>query len=96
MKNDSKVILQKPKPFIAPGSEIPVTLEEIERRKRILKRLEEIGENPTRVTEDEYVNPYKLEVISLINEDKEVPEELMKKIEEFDKKHYRTTSNDIQ
>lgn len=93
MKNDSKVILQKPKPFIAPGSQIPVTSEEIERRKKRLERLEQIGEKPTRVTEDEYVNPYRLEAIALINEDKEVPEELMNKIDEFDKAHYKSIRN---
>ena len=94
MKNNSNVLLQKPKPFIAPGSQIPVTSEEIEKREKRIERLEQIGEHPTRVTEDEYVNPYKLEAIALINADKEVPEELMKKIEEFDKAHYNVTSNE--
>lgn len=87
MKNDSKVLLQKPKPFIAPGSQIPVTSKDIEKRKRKIERLEQIGERPTRVTEEEFENPYKLEAIALITEDKEVPEELLKKIEEFEKAH---------
>ncbi len=36
--------------------------------------------------DSEYVNPYKIESIILINQDKDVPEELIKKIEEYDKK----------
>ena len=90
MKNNSNALTKKPKPFIAPGSQIPVTPEELEKRQRRLERLEQIGEHPTRVTEEEYVNPYKLEAIVLINADKDVPEELMKKIEEFDKAHFVT------
>lgn len=85
MKKNPNILLQKPKPFIVPGSQNPVTAEEIERRKRRIERLEKIGERPTRVTEEEYVNPYKLKAIALISEDKDVPEELMKKIEDFER-----------
>lgn len=85
MKNDLNVVLQKPEPFIAPESQVPVSNDEIEKRKRMIARLEQIGEKPTRVTDNEYENPYKLEAIALIAEDKEVPEELMKKIEGFER-----------
>ena len=85
MKNDLNVVLQKPEPFIAPESQKPISNDEIEKRKRMIARLEQIGENPTRVTDNEYENPYKLEAIALIAEDKDVPEELMEKIEEFER-----------
>ena len=92
MKKNADILLEKPKPFIAPDSQIPVTSQEIERRKRRLERLKEIGERPTRVTEEEFVNPYKLEAIALISEDKEVPKELIKKIEEFENTHFLNNS----
>lgn len=76
-----------PKPFIAPGSETPITPQEIEKREERIKKLEQIGEHPTRVTEDEFENPYKLKAIALISEDKEVPEELLKQIEVFEATH---------
>ena len=38
-------------------------------------------------TEQEYENPYKVEALIYISEDKSIPEELLKKIEEFDKAH---------
>ena len=85
MKKEKNVSLQKPKPFIAPGSQNPITEEDIKKRQRKIERLEQIGERPTRVTEDEYENPYKLQAIALIEGDKDVPDELIKKIEEFEK-----------
>ena len=87
MKNDSNVLLKKPKPFIAPGSQESVTNEDIEKRKRKIERLEQIGERPTRVTEEEFENPYKLQAIALIEADKDIPEELLKKIKDFEKEH---------
>ena len=90
MKKNQQLSHQKPKPFIAPGSETPVTSKEIERRERIIKLLEQIGEHPTRVTEDEFENPYKLKAIALISEDKDVPAELLEKIKKFDEEHSRS------
>ena len=40
-----------------------VNIAELEKRQKRIKRLEQLGEHPTTVTEEEYVNPYKLEVI---------------------------------
>ncbi len=85
MKKETNVLLQKPKPFIAHGSQAPITEEDVKKRERKIKRLEQIGERPTRVTEEEYENPYKIQAIALIEEDKDVPEELIKKINEFGK-----------
>lgn len=78
---------KKPKPFIAPGSQTPITAQEIERRKRQIERLEMIGETPTRVTDEEFENPYKLKAIELIAEDKDVPEDILREIQEFEKKY---------
>ena len=88
MKKETNVSLQKPKPFIAPGSQTPITEDDIKKRERKIERLERIGERPTRVTEDEYENPYKMQAIALIEEDKDVPEELIKKIKEFEKSSF--------
>lgn len=90
MKKETYVSLQKPKPFIAPGSQTPITEEDIKKRKRKIERLEQIGERPTRVTEEEYENPYKLQAIALIEEDKDVPEELIKQIKEFEKTYLKS------
>lgn len=89
MKKETYVSLQKPKPFIASGSQTPITEEDIKKRKRKIERLEQIGERPTRVTEEEYENPYKLQAIALIEEDKDVPEELIKQIKEFEKTYLK-------
>ena len=89
MKKETYVSLQKPKPLIAPGSQTPITEEDIKKRKRKIERLERIGERPTRVTEEEYENPYKLQAIALIEEDQDVPEELIKQIKEFEKTYLK-------
>ena len=86
--NDSEMVAKWKrvlKDIKEPESQTPVSNDEIEKRKRMIARLEQIGENPTRVTDNEYENTYKLEAIALIAEDKDVPEELMKKIEEFER-----------
>lgn len=78
----------KPAPFIAFGSTEPISDEEIEKRKRIIERAEKLGIHVTSLdTEVEYENPYKLEALVFIWDDKPVPEELMKKIEEFESSH---------
>ena len=87
MKKDAQTLLQKPKPFIAPGSETPITSEEIKKRERRIELLEMIGEHPTRVTNVEFENPYRLKAIALIYEDKDIPEELLEKIKKFDEEH---------
>ena len=91
MKKNAQVLLQRPKPFIAPGSETPITSEEIEKRELRIKLLEQIGEHPTRVTENEFENPYRLKAMALISEDKDVPEELLQKIKSFDEEHHNLT-----
>ena len=91
MKKEFETVTEKtnrPIPFIAFGSSEPVTLEEIEKRKRIIERAEELGINITGVdTEKEYENPYKVEALIYIMDDKQIPEELIKKIQEFEEQH---------
>ena len=75
-------------PVIAPYSDIPVTEEEIRKRQVRLKRLEEIGASCTKFDgENETENPYRVQAMLYIMQDKEVPEDLKKKIKEFDKKY---------
>lgn len=86
--------INKPIPFIAFGSSEPVTPEEIEKRKRIIERAEELGINITGVdTENEYENPYKVEALIYIMDDKNVPEDLIKKIQEFEMTHEKSEAN---
>lgn len=78
-----------PKPFIAPGSDVKPTKEELKKRQKKYNMLERIGVKTTIVGGDvdpEYENPYRIEAMILINQDKDVPEELIQKIEEYDKK----------
>ncbi len=79
---------KKPAPFIAPGSEIPVTPEELERRKRKRQRLEKLGIDPTKIVDDgESENPYLVEAMVYISQDKDVPEEILRKIKQYDEEH---------
>lgn len=83
-----KNIDTKLKPFIAPGSTTKVTKEEIEARKKKIRRAEEIGQRITRVDDEAgYENPYRAKALYYIANGKEVPAELKKKIIEFDEKH---------
>lgn len=83
-----KTVNNKPKPFVAPGSNIKPTIEEIKDRELRIKRADEIGASITRVTdEQEYENPYRVKALIYINANKEVPEELKQKIKEFDNRH---------
>ena len=83
-KKEQQIISEKPKPFYAFGSKEEVTEEEVKRRKIQMERAEKLGESFTKVTEEEWVNPYKIQALALIAEDKPIPEELIKKIEEFE------------
>ncbi|WP_026658400.1 hypothetical protein [Butyrivibrio sp. AC2005] len=93
MKKTSNNV-SKPQPFIAPGSEKKLTPEEINKRKVKFERLEKIGEKHTIITgydgEGETENPYRIKAMILINQDKDVPEELIKQIEEYDKQLLKT------
>lgn len=72
----------------APYSDIPVTEEEIRKRQVRLKLLEEIGASCTKFDGgNETENPYRVQALIYIMQDKEVPEDLKKKIKEFDKKY---------
>ena len=87
--------ISKPQPFVAPGSEKKPTSDEIAKRQVKYERLEKIGEKHTIVTgmditEGEIENPYRVKAMVLINQDKEVPEELLKQIEEYDQELLNT------
>lgn len=84
-KKEQQIASEKPEPFFAFGSQEDVTEAEIENRKIRMERAEQIGECFTKVTEEEWVNPYKIQALALIAEDKPIPEELLKQIEEFEK-----------
>lgn len=74
--------------FFAPESNIPITQEEIEKRKRRVARAEAIGSSITRVTtEPEHENPYRAQALAYIIEDKDIPDELLLKIKEYDLKY---------
>lgn len=79
---------EKPAPFIAIGSTEPVSKEEVEKRRRIIERAEKLGIKVTSLdSEHEYENPYKVEALVYIINDEPVPEELIKKIQDFEEKH---------
>ena len=82
------------KPFIAPGSTDVVTQEEIQQRVERVRRAEEIGQSITRVdTEDGYENPYSVKALYYIANDLEVPDELKRKIQEFEAQHEMKKQN---
>ena len=86
--NDAIEKKVKPEPFIAFGSEEPISSDEIEKRKRVIDRAEKLGIKVTSLdTELEYENPYKVEALVYIMKDEPVPEELVKKIQEFEERH---------
>ena len=75
-------------PFIAPGSDISVTEEELTERKLKMQKLQEIGIDITRIDDsNERENPYRLQAMCLINDGKDVPLSLMKQIKDFEKKY---------
>ncbi|MBO4396490.1 MAG: hypothetical protein J5819_09115 [Eubacterium sp.] len=75
-------------PFIAPNAKAP-SKEELARRKRKYYRLLSIGVDPTLLVdeESERENPYIIEAMVLINEDKDVPPELLEKINRFNQEN---------
>lgn len=96
--NVSKKVL---KPFIAPGSDVPVTQEEIEKRKRRMERAENLGQSLTKITFEkdgieEYENPYRVKALEYIMADKEVPEELKDKIVEFEKEYKKAIRKQVK
>lgn len=59
-----------------------------EKRKRIIERAEKLSIHVTSLdTEVEYENPYKVEALVYIWDDKPVPQELIQRIEEFENAH---------
>ena len=95
MKKQQNTV-SKPSPFIAPGSEKKPSTDELKKRQIKFERLEKIGEKHTIVTgqditEGEMENPYRIKAMVLINQDKDVPEELIRQIEEYDKTMLGTT-----
>ena len=96
--NASKKVL---KPFIAPGSDVLVTQEEVEKRKRRMERAEALGQSLTKITFEkdgieEYENPYRVKALEYIMADKEVPEELKNKIVEFEKEHEKVIRKQVK
>ena len=91
MKNDKiNLNIKKPAPFYAPGSEKPVTEEDIKRRREKVKRAALLGIDLTRFTiesDEEFVNPYKIIALSYIAKGEEIPKELLLQIEEFEKEN---------
>ena len=65
-------------------------IDDYERRRIRLKRLAEIDFDVTKINEEEYLqkggNPYRVQAMNLIMRDKEVPNYLKEKIEEYDQK----------
>lgn len=84
-------------PFIAPGSTTAVTNKELEKRRRKIQRAEALGISLTKVhnNENEYENPYKVEALMYILNDKDVPKDLQRKIELFDEQH-KTKINNVK
>ncbi len=83
--NKVKEARKKPAPVHAPYSNIPVTNEELNKRKRKYQRLEQLGVDPTLLVEinEESENPYIVKAMVLINQDKDVPKELLDKIQKY-------------
>lgn len=90
IKND-KMKNDKIPPFIAPHSEDAPTKEELDRRSRQYNRLMALGLDPTLIDDTqvgrERENSYAIQAMILINQDKEVPEELIRKIKKYDQKY---------
>lgn len=83
-KEERQEKMEKPRPYIAFGAQETVTGIQIEKRKLRMERAEKIGESFTRVTEEECVNPYKIQALAFISEDKPIPEEIIQKMQEFE------------
>ena len=79
--------LNKPEPYIAPYSDIPLTRKELDRRERQYRRLRQIGVYSILDEDVEIDNPYRIQAMIIINRDENVPEELIEKIKQFDKEY---------
>lgn len=89
MKKDTILKDKKPSPFRAPGFKELASKEEIEKRLTRIKRAKEIGQDLTRVDSKncEIENPYRVQALLYIMQDKEVPQELKDKIKKFDEQN---------
>lgn len=76
---------RKPAPFIAPDSQMMTTQTEVSKRKQKAEMLKKIGENPSLITEGEIENPYRVKAMVLIQQGKEIPDELLAQIEQYDR-----------
>lgn len=74
------------KPVIASDSQ-PLTQEEINKRKRLEKRSEEIGWEPRFDSNSEHENPYRAEAMLYILKDMDVPKDLKEKIKTEDQQY---------
>ncbi|MBR1702010.1 MAG: hypothetical protein IJ716_08650 [Lachnospiraceae bacterium] len=81
----STIKSRKPAPFIAPNSQIMTTQTELSKREQKAEMLKKIGENPSLITEEEIENPYRVKAMVLIQQDKEIPDELLAQIEQYDR-----------
>lgn len=83
--------------FIAPYSEAAPTKEELDRRSRQYDRLMALGINPTLIDDTqvdrEREDPYVIQAMLLINQDKDVPEELAQKVRKYNQKIQRKNKN---
>ena len=81
-------------PVNAPYSNVPVTNQELKKRKRKYDRLKALGVDPTLFVceNEESENPYLIQAMVIINQDRDVPLELIEKIKEYD--NQRNTQRD--
>ena len=89
MENEKSINNRIP-PFIDPHSEDTPTKEELDRRSRQYDRLMALGIDSTLIDDTqvgrEIENPYVIQAMILINQDKDVPEELAQKIKKYNQK----------
>lgn len=87
-KTEKTKQIKVPAPFMAYGSDVRPTQQEINQRREKIKRAEEIGASITRVdTVNGVENPYRVKALIYINRGEAVPEKLLHQIKEFDAKY---------
>lgn len=99
MNNKSNGIDNKPKPFIAWGSTEKISEEDRKRSIQYERKMLEIGINLNKFCNsadlsEVYENPYRMKAVELIESGNDVPEELKKKMFEYDKK-LKTNNNTV-